>query len=959
MALVSPGIEVSVTNDSFFIPAAAPTVPLIFLATADEKTQPNKTTTAEGTQEHSIVRTITSLNQSTQMYGVPRFIRNKTTGKEYHGDARNEYGLFALNQYLSLGNRAYVVRANVNLNDNIDDLRTLWDRKFNTAKTVVQNLIQNSINQSNTASGLNKQGQWKIKQGQTQDDYMTNYVNGGSGYKVGDEVPLNNGTIIVVKVVDDDGKILQFETRDNQHTQLLRGESAAGLTVKNGETLYHRPTNGREFSLTVRQSNMDKSHKYLGYVKNDSATNVNRDIAPQDQTDFEGGGSEIFFTAGTGYAKGDLIQLNNKAVVLVNAVSSTGAVTAFVLRNVGDPIEGYTKNPKANNRLTQADSSNSSQRTWYTSGEGFSVQIRSTTTKDNLYNGHQPSTSTRSTMPGNMVKGGQRVQDFQDRRFQPGINYDENDIITLGTSGATIKVYHVDNSGTGTTLSDTEKSTPNINKKDSILTFTVITAGSASETSLDTTGTDATKLSQESVNPVSGTDFWIQVNDKNVDKFLTKVNTTTYYDLIKHATNPIFDVDGGSFVRTKNLFLGDQSTRPLLLYNGTKGYNGDASVLQKFYGVDFTIKGEDKNAQNQLDPTPTARLVPDANDKGHFTPTQGGNVLKALADDFKYTREFLENTGLGSNDQARRLTIVTALQKAINSNTQVRAETFDFNLVLCPGYPETCDELLKLVGSVKDEVFVIGDTPSNKMPSEISNPSTGWAVSTERQASEHIAYYYPWCLASNLDGRDVVVAPSGTALKQYTFSDNNSFLWFAPAGLRRGVVSGLKDIGYVKGTLGQETTFTPIALNQGQRDALYVDASAGRINPIVSFPGEGIVIWGQKTSPARASAMDRVNVSRLIKYIKRQLRRNTLSFVFEPNDTLTRDNVKATVDNFLGDLIVKRGLYDFASVCDESNNTPNRIERNELYVDISLKPVKAAEFIYIPIRILSTGAQTT
>jgi len=105
-----------------------------------------------------------------------------------------------------------------------------------------------------------------------------------------------------------------------------------------------------------------------------------------------------------------------------------------------------------------------------------------------------------------------------------------------------------------------------------------------------------------------------------------------------------------------------------------------------------------------------------------------------------------------------------------------------------------------------------------------------------------------------------------------------------------------------------------------------------------------------------ASALDRVNVVRLMAYVKRQLRKNTLSFVFEPNDQLTRDNLKAVVDSFLGDLIVKRGLYDFATICDTSNNTPDRIDRNEMYIDIALKPIKAAEFIYIPIRILSTGA---
>ena len=125
--LVSPGVSVTVTDESFFIPAAAPTVPLIFIATADEKLQPGGVLPAEGTYEHDVVRTVTSLNQSTQLYGIPSFLEDSGTGDQYHGDARNEYGLFALNQYLGIGNRAYVVRTNVNLNDNFDDMPDTQD----------------------------------------------------------------------------------------------------------------------------------------------------------------------------------------------------------------------------------------------------------------------------------------------------------------------------------------------------------------------------------------------------------------------------------------------------------------------------------------------------------------------------------------------------------------------------------------------------------------------------------------------------------------------------------------------------------------------------------------------------------------------------------------------------------------------------------------------------------------
>ena len=95
----------------------------------------------------------------------------------------------------------------------------------------------------------------------------------------------------------------------------------------------------------------------------------------------------------------------------------------------------------------------------------------------------------------------------------------------------------------------------------------------------------------------------------------------------------------------------------------------------------------------------------------------------------------------------------------------------------------------------------------------------------------------------------------------------------------------------------------------------------------------------------------------LLMYIKRSLRKGSFPFLFEPNDQITRDNLKAAVDGFLGDILIKRGLYDFVTLCDASNNTPDRIDNNQLWCDVALKPVKAAEFIYIPVRVLSTGAK--
>ena len=143
-------------------------------------------------------------------------------------------------------------------------------------------------------------------------------------------------------------------------------------------------------------------------------------------------------------------------------------------------------------------------------------------------------------------------------------------------------------------------------------------------------------------------------------------------------------------------------------------------------------------------------------------------------------------------------------------------------------------------------------------------------------------------------------------------------------------------------------------MNEGQRDTLY----SNKINPIAQFPGRGLAVFGQKTLNANASALDRVNVARLIVYIRERLDDIVKPFLFEPNDDVTRQNAKDVVDALLSNLVIQRGLFDFVTVCDGTNNTPARIDRNELYIDIAIQPVKAVEFIYIPIRIQNTLGTT-
>ena len=261
--------------------------------------------------------------------------------------------------------------------------------------------------------------------------------------------------------------------------------------------------------------------------------------------------------------------------------------------------------------------------------------------------------------------------------------------------------------------------------------------------------------------------------------------------------------------------------------------------------------------------------------------------------------------------------------------------------------------MLNLSVNIQEEAMVIADGPMNMTEPQFA----AWAATTARVNSTDVAYYYPAGLATNLNGATVMCAAAGIALRTIAYSDNVSEVWFPPAGFRRGVVSGVISVGYYTGTPGTATTYVELDLNQGQRDDLYKYFT--NINPITYFPSQGLVVWGQKTSAPQASALDRVNVARLLMYIKRQLRLNSMNFVFEPNDQLTRNDLKASVDGFLQSIMIKRGLYDFATVCDATNNTPTVIDNNEMYIDVAVQPVKAAEFIYIPITVQATGASLT
>ena len=326
------------------------------------------------------------------------------------------------------------------------------------------------------------------------------------------------------------------------------------------------------------------------------------------------------------------------------------------------------------------------------------------------------------------------------------------------------------------------------------------------------------------------------------------------------------------------------------------------------------------------------------------------------------TATWLSVSGLQSNGspymgrKAQRQMVVKALRSVIDTNTDLRDQDNFFNLMATPAYPELQPNMVVLNADRGETAYILGDTPM-RLPAD-ATAIQAWATNAAGATSTgeeglvtrntYLGLFYPSGLTSDLSGNIVAVPASHMMLRTFLRNDTISYPWLAAAGTRRGNIDNATNIGYIDSTTGE---FITIKTRIGIRDVLYINF----INPLVFFTGVGLLNYGNKTSYDSSSALDRTNVARLIAYIRRQLELAARPFVFEPNDALTRTSIQGVIQTLMVDLVAKRGLYDYLVICDESNNTPARIDRNELWVDVAIEPVKAAEFIYIPVRVLNTG----
>jgi len=327
-----------------------------------------------------------------------------------------------------------------------------------------------------------------------------------------------------------------------------------------------------------------------------------------------------------------------------------------------------------------------------------------------------------------------------------------------------------------------------------------------------------------------------------------------------------------------------------------------------------------------------------------------------------YTYTWVSASGLKADGsaymgrKAQRAMVVQSLKAAIGTNMQIREEDTFFNLIVCPGYPELQPDMVGLNNERNNTAYIIGDTPLRL--NDQATDLTAWATNAKGATGtgeeglvtrdQYLGIFYPSGITSDLTGAAAVVPSSHMMLRTFIRNDTIAYPWLAAAGTRRGNIDNATNIGYIDAATGE---FQTVKNRMGIRDVLY----SNQINPLAFFTGVGLLNYGNKNAQDTQSAMDRTNVARLVAYIRERLQVAARPFVFEPNDSLTRGQLTAVVQSLFVDLVAKRGLYDYLVVCDETNNTPARIDRNELWIDVAIEPVKAAEFIYIPVRIMNTG----
>lgn len=1062
VTLVSPGVDVQIIDESFYTSAGPGTVPFILIATEENKSSPSGDgAIAPGTLKENAdeLYLITSQRELIQTFGNPTF--KSLSGTPLHGNELNEYGLHAAYSYMGVSNRAYVMRADVDLGqlDGVDIAPvgdpvagTYW---FNVAQTA-WGVFRSSGSDGNPATSA--YNDWSTQSVYVVDrNSRAETVRLGSIYAPTDTTPViaGPGDLVIngetISFVGNEDLVSAGGIVDLINSAAITNIEASAYYTPKGVRLKIRNTAVGGIELTGTDSNIATDIGMV--VADDPIIQPNVDIATSDG-DFavvtldsqnrvyerllaqDADGNPLASLAewrqvGTiewAYAlpskstssttptigSGDDLTVTMTfagGVTETQTISASGTTVAAVVGDLNTAFSAYVSSLQAEfaevaGALVMINNDGGEITATGTLAGASAMDIEDVKARELYYASHTaiPDGSregdvwVKTTEPNN---GSNYVVSLYDSSVSQWVSIDapfySDDTAATAAYGASAAagVLYVEYDA-----ADEGVANHTIKRWDgSAWSPLVYEASAASPTSAPADGTkwyntdfavdlmvstgstwvglnnhpyyanadiilSASRPLQKPAGSTNGTtlvdnDIWINTSDlENYPRMYRYVSSSMSWEAIDTTdqSTPFGVVfgdarqdDGSGNTDAESLatsnYVDPDALDPLLYPNGLIMFNTRYSTLnvkewQSDYLADYTEAGLLARGE------PTQYTVGTATFDAIEDGAQGRwiTVSGNQADGRPYMGR-----------KAQRRVIVNAMAGAVSASEDLRAETIFYNLIAAPGYVELLDELVTLNTDKKEVAFIVTDTPARLQPN--GTALQNWATNANDAISNgeeglttaytYSAVYYPWGISTNVDGAEVMVPPSTMALRTYAYNDQVAYPWFAPAGYNRGIVSNATNVGY----LTAEDEFKPARLNEGLRDVMYTN----NMNPISFMDGQGLVVFGQKTLQPTDSALDRVNVARLVNYLRYQLDRLANPFLFEPNDQTTRDGLKDTIDRFLGDLIGLRGITDFATVCDTSNNTPARIDRNELWVDVAIVPTRAVEFIYIPVRILNTG----
>ena len=368
--------------------------------------------------------------------------------------------------------------------------------------------------------------------------------------------------------------------------------------------------------------------------------------------------------------------------------------------------------------------------------------------------------------------------------------------------------------------------------------------------------------------------------------------------------------------------------------NGTISYEGSFANKSAF----IRVKSVNTPMPNSLDNNGNFKSSYSASMPAVGTNTGAANwggAFKGGVADTTFAKNMYTTIGDGS-DEANNIQGFLAEDYTNAFNVLADKDRFQFNVLLAPGLTlgSTTDvtNMINLVETRGDAVAVTDAT----LYGETIPDATGNA---NNFLSNYTATYYPWVqVFSSKLGKSVFVPPSTVIGGVLAYNDASTAEWFAPAGLNRGGIPSV---------IAAERR-----VSQTDRDTLYL----GRVNPIATFPGVGVAVWGNKTLQKKPSALDRLNVRRLLISLKGYIGNIARTLVFEQNTNATRTRFLSQVNPYLASVVQRQGLYSYKVIMDSTNNTPDVIDQNKLVGQIYIQPTKTAEFIILNFNILPTGA---